>query len=148
VPLSAAGVGDTLALAAAVVVGAMVLLWLVSLAARDASIVDIFWGPGFVAVAWAAFAWATESGVKRATTQHVEPFRQHSVEVDFNQDLPQTDDVNQDGPTLEKGTRVRHKAFGDGTVVARRGDVVTIQFDNGKKKDIALNIAPLQVIGS
>jgi steroid 5-alpha reductase family enzyme len=36
----------------------MLLLWLVSLARRDASIVDIFWGPGFVLVAWAVFAWA------------------------------------------------------------------------------------------
>ena len=35
----------------------MVLLWLISLAVRDASIVDIFWGPGFVLVAWAVFAW-------------------------------------------------------------------------------------------
>ncbi|MBM3696780.1 MAG: DUF1295 domain-containing protein, partial [Actinobacteria bacterium] len=35
----------------------MVLLWLVSLAVRDASIVDIFWGPGFVLVAWGVFAW-------------------------------------------------------------------------------------------
>ncbi len=57
--VSAAGVGNTLALAAAVVTGAMVLLWLVSLAARDASIVDIFWGPGFVLVAWTVFAWVT-----------------------------------------------------------------------------------------
>ena len=45
-------------MAAAVAAGAMVLLWLISLAARDASIVDIFWGPGFVLVAWAAFLWA------------------------------------------------------------------------------------------
>jgi steroid 5-alpha reductase family enzyme len=55
VPL--AGVADTLALAAAVAAGAVVLLWLASLAARDASLVDIFWGPGFVLVAWAVFAW-------------------------------------------------------------------------------------------
>ncbi len=47
---------DTLLLAAAVAAGAMVLLWLVSLAAHDASLVDIFWGPGFVLVAWAVFA--------------------------------------------------------------------------------------------
>lgn len=58
-PVSAATVGNTLALAAAVIAGAMVLLWLISLAARDASIVDIFWGPGFVVVAWAVFAWVT-----------------------------------------------------------------------------------------
>ncbi len=40
---------------AAVVAGAMVLLWLLSLAVRDASIVDIFWGLGFVLVAWVTF---------------------------------------------------------------------------------------------
>jgi steroid 5-alpha reductase family enzyme len=54
-----AGVADTLAVAAAVAGGAMVLLWLVSLWRRDASIVDIFWGPGFVLVAWAVFAWVS-----------------------------------------------------------------------------------------
>ncbi len=52
-----AGLADTLLLAAAVAVGAMVLLWLISLAARDASIVDVSWGPGFVLVAWVVFAW-------------------------------------------------------------------------------------------
>ena len=33
------------------------LLWLVSLRIRDASIVDIFWGLGFVGVAWIGFVW-------------------------------------------------------------------------------------------
>lgn len=36
------------------------LLWLVSLALRDASIVDIFWGCGFVIVAW--YDWFTVTG--------------------------------------------------------------------------------------
>jgi steroid 5-alpha reductase family enzyme len=35
---------------------AMTILWLVSLVARDASIVDIFWGLGFVALYWLAYA--------------------------------------------------------------------------------------------
>jgi steroid 5-alpha reductase family enzyme len=35
---------------------AVVALWLASLALRDASIVDVFWGLGFVGVAWIAFA--------------------------------------------------------------------------------------------
>ena len=34
----------------------MCLSWLVSLALKDASIVDIIWGFGFVVVAWVAFA--------------------------------------------------------------------------------------------
>lgn len=57
--MSAAGVGNTLALAAGVIALAVLLLWLVSLARRDASIVDIFWGPGFALTAWAVFAWVS-----------------------------------------------------------------------------------------
>ncbi len=34
------------------VMGLVLLLWLLSLALRDASVVDIFWGLGFVAIAW------------------------------------------------------------------------------------------------
>ncbi len=34
----------------------MTILWLVSLALKNSSIVDIFWGPGFVMSAWAYFA--------------------------------------------------------------------------------------------
>ena len=34
----------------------MTLLWLASLAARNSSIVDIFWGTGFVVTTWTAFA--------------------------------------------------------------------------------------------
>jgi steroid 5-alpha reductase family enzyme len=41
-----------LVLAAAVIAGAMLALWLLSLALEDSSIVDIFWGPGFVLLAW------------------------------------------------------------------------------------------------
>ena len=38
-----------------VVLAAMICLWLISLKLRDASIMDIFWGPGFVLVAWVSF---------------------------------------------------------------------------------------------
>lgn len=38
-----------------VILGLMTLLWLVSLILKNASIVDIFWGTGFVVVAWASF---------------------------------------------------------------------------------------------
>lgn len=38
-----------------VVVAAMTLLWLLSLAKRDASIIDPIWGLGFVVVAWISF---------------------------------------------------------------------------------------------
>ena len=38
-----------------VILGFMTLLWLVSLALKNSSIVDIFWGTGFVIVTWVAF---------------------------------------------------------------------------------------------
>ncbi len=44
------------------VLGFMTLLWLVSLALKNSSIVDIFWGAGFVLVNWLAFA-LTPNGV-------------------------------------------------------------------------------------
>ena len=39
----------------AVLIALVFLLWLVSLALKDASIVDIFWGCGFVVVAWVCY---------------------------------------------------------------------------------------------
>jgi steroid 5-alpha reductase family enzyme len=41
-----------------VILGLMTLLWLLSLRLRDSSIVDIFWGTGFVVANWTAFALA------------------------------------------------------------------------------------------
>ena len=38
-----------------VVLGLMTILWLISLGLKNSSIVDIFWGTGFVIVTWAAF---------------------------------------------------------------------------------------------
>jgi len=45
---------------AAVVLGMMVALWLVSLALRNSSLVDIFWGAGFVIAHWVYFALAPD----------------------------------------------------------------------------------------
>jgi DNA helicase-2/ATP-dependent DNA helicase PcrA len=97
-----------------------------------------------------AFAWATESGRVKATEgerahSSIQPFRQ-GVDLEFNQDAESFSDANQDARELDTGSRVRHPAFGDGTVTTRRGDVVTIQFDSGQKKTFALSIAPLQVL--
>jgi len=39
-----------------VILAGMVILWAASLALRNASIIDIFWGVGFVAAAWVYFA--------------------------------------------------------------------------------------------
>ncbi len=49
---------------AALIVCAMILLWLISLRLKDASIVDIFWGLGFVLIAWVTFG--LSSGGTRA----------------------------------------------------------------------------------
>ena len=40
---------------ALVIAGMMVAVWAISVVIRDASIVDILWGPGFVVVAWTTF---------------------------------------------------------------------------------------------
>lgn len=45
---------STWVLTAVAVFGAMTVLWLVSLPLRNSSLVDIFWGAGFVGVAWLA----------------------------------------------------------------------------------------------
>lgn len=43
---------NALLLTAAVIAGCMALLWVLSLALKDSSIVDLFWGAGFVVIAW------------------------------------------------------------------------------------------------
>jgi steroid 5-alpha reductase family enzyme len=48
---------ETLLLNAALLLGTMSLVWLLSLALRNASIVDIFWGLGFILVVGASLAW-------------------------------------------------------------------------------------------
>jgi steroid 5-alpha reductase family enzyme/tryptophan-rich sensory protein len=47
---------ELLAMNLALTVGLMLLLWLVSLALRDVSIVDVFWGMGFIVIAAVTFA--------------------------------------------------------------------------------------------
>jgi steroid 5-alpha reductase family enzyme len=47
------------------VLGAMTLLWLVSLWLHDSSIMDIFWGTGFVITAWIYFALTPEGFLPR-----------------------------------------------------------------------------------
>ena len=59
------GLPEVLAISAMVIAGAMVLLWLLSLVLRDASIVDIFWGTGFVVIAWTAFVVADGAEPRR-----------------------------------------------------------------------------------
>lgn len=49
------------ATAAATVLATVVVLWLVSVAIRDASIIDVFWGPLFVAIGWVLLAVALDT---------------------------------------------------------------------------------------
>jgi steroid 5-alpha reductase family enzyme len=49
----------------AIILGLMLFLWVVSLALKNSSIVDIFWGTGFVITAWAAFALTPEGFLAR-----------------------------------------------------------------------------------
>lgn len=43
-------------IAALVILAYMTVIWIASLAKRDASIVDVFWGLGFVVAGWVYFA--------------------------------------------------------------------------------------------
>ena len=45
-----------------VIIGMMSAVWLASLVARDASIVDIVWGLGFVVVAWSSWLVSGSTG--------------------------------------------------------------------------------------
>ena len=54
-----------LALEAGVVLALVTVLWAVSVAVRDTSIVDVFWGSGFVVIAWVGFAFADGSHARR-----------------------------------------------------------------------------------
>ncbi len=49
----------------AAVMAYMLAVWLVSLFKKDASIADIFWGPGFVLLAWSAFFLSGGDGPRR-----------------------------------------------------------------------------------
>jgi steroid 5-alpha reductase family enzyme len=55
---------SALAAALAVALGMMTLVWVVSLVKRDASIVDVFWGLGFVVVGGVYFATAERHGIR------------------------------------------------------------------------------------
>jgi len=46
---------EVLGLSAICIVVMMLVLWISSLIKKDASIVDIFWGLGFVMVGWASW---------------------------------------------------------------------------------------------
>lgn len=49
-------------------VGMFIIMWVVSVAARDASIVDPFWGVSFVVLAWVSFAVGGDPGTRQLLT--------------------------------------------------------------------------------
>ncbi len=53
--------GEVMAATAALVLAGMVGIWAWSVRIRDASVVDLWWGPGFAAVAWISVALAGPS---------------------------------------------------------------------------------------
>ena len=53
---------ETVPFGLAIVLGLMTVVWLVSLGKRDVSIVDIFWGLGFVVLGWFYFSHGDPSG--------------------------------------------------------------------------------------
>jgi len=56
---------EVYALGLALILGLMTLLWLLSLRLKNASIVDIFWGPGFVILAWLYFGLSPDGYLPR-----------------------------------------------------------------------------------
>ncbi len=52
-------------IAGAIILNLMTILWLLSLALKNSSIVDIYWGIGFIVVAWLAFALAPQGYLPR-----------------------------------------------------------------------------------
>jgi steroid 5-alpha reductase family enzyme len=59
------GANELFAATALTVAGCMLALWLLSVAVRDASIVDVFWGLGFVAIAGLSFLLTAGDGSSR-----------------------------------------------------------------------------------
>ena len=55
---------EVLGYGAAALAASFLVLWLISLVIRDASIVDPFWGPAFVIVTWMAYATADDPGTR------------------------------------------------------------------------------------
>ena len=60
---------------ALLILGFMCVLWIVSLALRNSSIVDIFWGPGFVLANWVYFVLTPASVVGLAVVWLAERVR-------------------------------------------------------------------------
>lgn len=92
-----------------------------------------------------SFAWASKSGMQKTGGNSLQPFNQHggNIDIEFNQDLNFEEESASQESDVNEGSRVAHPAFGQGTVVALRGDIAEVRFDSGQTKNFALSIAPL-----
>ncbi|HAI98067.1 TPA: ATP-dependent DNA helicase PcrA [Candidatus Peribacteria bacterium] len=92
------------------------------------------------------FGWVSEKGRQQALRgeSSSDVHGSGDLRVEFNQDLNASDDFNQE--SFAEGARVEHPAFGTGTIVTRRGDIVDIRFDAGQRKSFVLSIAPLKLL--
>jgi steroid 5-alpha reductase family enzyme len=61
--VSVSGLPELFVLTGSVVVASMLVLWVVSLLVRNASIVDLFWGFGFVVIAWVTWLALSDGAV-------------------------------------------------------------------------------------
>ena len=93
-----------------------------------------------------AFAWASKKGAEAVGTGMHQSSHGNELKMEFNQDIDFSDNEFSQEIELTEGCRVSHQVFGAGTVLALRGDIVEIAFDNGQKKHLALSIAPLKLI--
>lgn len=100
-----------------------------------------------------AFGWAAEgaqnafqqfSPVQARSKNPIKAFTQEEVQIEFNQDIAWEEQER--FSALKEGSRIRHPTFGEGTILKRRGDVVDVHFDSGKKISLALSIAPLHIL--
>ena len=68
----------------------------------------------------------------------------------IRKDVAKSEPQPQQDVTYTPGQRVRHKSFGDGTVLAVNGGgasaIVEIAFDNGANKKFAAAFAPIEVL--
>lgn len=79
----------------------------------------------------------TENKILRKQNSLVEKYKQSNMEKDAK---------NIDNNEVTLGTKVKHPAFGTGTVVTKNGSTVSIAFENKGIKSINLEYVKLQII--
>ena len=65
---------------------------------------------------------------------------------EFNQDTESEQWLQNVEGELTEGTKILHRTLGEGTVLRQSGDVIEVLFNNGKKKHLAIGVAPIKVL--